>query len=194
MVGSSSLRRQALIRRMRPDLDVVHVPRQRADAAAQARRRRRRKARCWRNAGLRRLGLEAHHHRPDAARHLSAGAGAGRDLHREPDRRRARDASMLAADRPSADRAGAGLRAGLSRRARRLLPDADCRSCGDRRRQAVLLRPDPDARRHASRTRPRARAVPPMPPKSAARPARTCGRGPARSSSRDGTKWRVACW
>ena len=40
-VGSSSLRRQALIRRMRPDSRRRDVPRQRADAAAQARRRRR---------------------------------------------------------------------------------------------------------------------------------------------------------
>ncbi len=40
VVGTASLRRQALVKRLRPDLTVVTVPRQCGDAAAQARRRR----------------------------------------------------------------------------------------------------------------------------------------------------------
>ena len=38
-------------------------------------------------AGLKRLGLRARRHRPDAAGKISAGARTGRDLHRKPDRR-----------------------------------------------------------------------------------------------------------
>ena len=86
-VGSSSLRRQALILRMRPDLEGRDVSRQ---------CRRRGCASCdegvadgtiLAHAGLKRLGLAGCRHRPDAAGHISAGAGSGRDLHRKPDRR-----------------------------------------------------------------------------------------------------------
>ena len=47
MVGSSSLRRQALIRRLRPDLEVVLFRGNVADAAAQAGGGRWSTARCW---------------------------------------------------------------------------------------------------------------------------------------------------
>ena len=40
-----------------------------------------------RYAGLKRLGLQSIVDRPDAAGNIPAGAGAGRDLHREPHRR-----------------------------------------------------------------------------------------------------------
>ena len=59
VVGSASLRRQAQVRRLRPDLQGHAPARQRADAAGQARTRR---GRCdlLAMAGLRRLGLTDH--------------------------------------------------------------------------------------------------------------------------------------
>ena len=49
VVGTASLRRQALVQRLRPDLAGRAVARQCRDAAAQARRRARSTRRCWRS-------------------------------------------------------------------------------------------------------------------------------------------------
>ena len=146
-VGSSSLRRQALILRMRPDLKVVTF---RGNVQTRLRKLHEGVAdgTILALAGPEASRAAEHRHRPDAAGKIPARAGPGRDLHREPDRRQPRRGDARR-DQPRSDRAGACLRARLSRGARRFLPHADRRTCGGRWRQAVLQRPDPDARRQA---------------------------------------------
>ena len=170
-IGTASLRREALIRRARPDLAIgllrgnVPTRLQRVEEGAFD-------ATLLAAAGLQRLGLEAHiteylplERFPPAcgqgalAVECRAGDAATRDLLAAIDHRE----TALALD----------LRARLPRRARRLLPHADRRLCADRRRRAEL-------RRHRALRR-RARALfarmpagrPAMPPRSAAPPART---------------------
>ena len=86
VVGTSSLRRQAQVRRMRPDLQVVMLSRQCRYAAAQARGRRRRCDAAG-GGGIEPPRSRGPHHRADPARRHAAGGGAGRDRHREPLRR-----------------------------------------------------------------------------------------------------------
>ena len=87
-VGSSSLRRQALLLRMRPDLKVVLFR-----GNVQTRLRKLGDGEVdgtlLAYAGLKRLVARRRGHRPDAARRISAGSRPGRDLHRDAYRRRA---------------------------------------------------------------------------------------------------------
>ena len=101
-VGSSSLRRQALILRLRPDLKVVMF---RGNVETRLRKlgrgpRRRHHPGAGR-AEAARAGRRRHRHH--GAGRLPAGARTGRDLHREPGRRhQGRGAGR--GDRPPADR------------------------------------------------------------------------------------------
>jgi hydroxymethylbilane synthase len=97
-VGSSSLRRQALIRRMRPDINVITFRGSGRHAAAQAAGRPGRRD----AAGLCRPEAPRQgrcHHRHTRRRYLPAGTGAGRDLHRKPHRRRPHRRSACADQR-----------------------------------------------------------------------------------------------
>ena len=94
-VGSSSLRRQALLLRMRPDLKVVLFRgnvQTRLQKARRGRGRRHAARLCRAEAAV----AGRRRHRPDAARRISAGARPGRDLHRDAHRRRARSARFVA--------------------------------------------------------------------------------------------------
>ena len=137
-VGTASLRREALLRRARPDLRIEllrgNVPTRVAkvesgelDATLLA------------AAGLKRIGLEEQDHGAAAARTISAGLRAGDDRDRMPRGRRAHPRSPRG-DRPSRHVAGARLRARLPRGARRLLQDADRRLRPHRGGTAAALR------------------------------------------------------
>ena len=142
-LGSSSLRRQALILRMRPDLKVITF---RGNVQTRLRKLDEGIAdgTILALAGLKRLGLQSIVTDLMPLRNIPAGARAGRDLHRKPDRRPPNRGNARR-DQSCSDRPGARLRARLSRGARRFLPHADRRPCGGRWRQAVLQRSDPDA-------------------------------------------------
>ena len=130
-VGSSSLRRQALIRAHAAGPRRRAVSRQRADAAAQAGRRRGRRH-LLAYAGLKRLGLE--HVATDLMPLDEFPPAPGQGAIGIETRIGDRDVEAMLARRsmivPTA--AGAGLRARLSGRARWLLPHADRRPCHDR--------------------------------------------------------------
>ena len=161
------------------------VPRQCADPAAQARRGRGRRhaARlCRAEAARRSADVD---HRPDAARRISAGAGPGRDLHRDAHRRSARRRDLAPIHDAPTGR-GARLRARLPGGARRLLPHADRRLCDRSTATAVLFRPDPQARRARNACDRRATASAATPRRSAATPARRCAPRPGRASSKAG--------
>ena len=104
VVGTSSPRRQALVRRMRPDLRGRRSARQCRNAAAQARRRRGRRD----AAGARRAqAARPRRCRGDGvrARRIPAGGRAGRDRHRDArgrrqDARAARRRSTMPTPRP----------------------------------------------------------------------------------------------
>ena len=132
VVGTASLRRQALVKRLRPDLAVVPFRgnvetrlRKLDDGAVDAT--------LLALAGLKRLGLaEAATETLTADEFIPAvGQGIIAIEARENDAA-TRDAA--GGDRSCRQHDGAGRRARVPRRARRLLPHADRRPCGHRRR------------------------------------------------------------
>ena len=181
VVGTSSPRRQALIKRLRPDLVIVPLrgnveTRLRKIEAGEA------DATILAVAGLKRLGLLA------AATAMldideflpAAGQGAIGIETRADD---TKTNALVAQDRRCRHGDGAGRRARLPRRARRLVPLADRRSCAPERRHCSLPRPD----RHARRQRgaggfPRGPPAP-MPRRLARTPGGNLKAGPAPASS-----------
>ena len=144
-VGTASLRRQAMVKRQRPDLDDRAAARQCRDAAAQARRGRGRRD----LAGAR--GIEAA--RPGRRRDRSArrrmnfcrrSGRAPSASRRAPTMRATRE--LLAAINHADTVQRARRRARLSRRARRLVPHADRRprdDLGGRLRfRGMIVKPD----------------------------------------------------
>ena len=128
MVGTASLRRQALVRKLRPDLQVK-IFRGQVETRLRKLAEGEADATLLAYAGLKRLG------KPEVATEIldpedfPAGAGAGCDLHREPHRRCQRCRRAARAGQRSADLRRRHLRARLPRSARRLLPHADRRLC-----------------------------------------------------------------
>ena len=134
-VGTASLRRQALVKRLRPDLRVVPL---RGNVETRLRKLDEGEA----DATLLALaGLEAARPRRcrdrDARRRrIPAGGRAGRHRHRDARRRRADARPAGARSIMPTPSIALACRARVPRRARRLLPHADRRSCDDRRRHA----------------------------------------------------------
>ena len=145
VVGTSSLRRQAQVKHLRPDLDVVPMRgnvetrlRKLEDGVADAT--------LLACAGLKRLGLADRITAPvptDEMLPAVAQGAIGVEI-RVGDYR---DGRAAGADQRRADRACRHRRARLSRQARGLLPHADRRPCGARRRPFRLPGHDPHARR-----------------------------------------------
>ena len=136
VVGTASLRRQALVQRLRPDLAVVPL---RGNVETRLRKLDDGEvdATLLALAGLKRLGLADAATAVLSSRRVPAGGRAGRDRHRDARRRRqdTRDCSPRSTMPRRATRAGGRTR--LPRRARRLLPHADRRPCHHRGRPAA---------------------------------------------------------
>ena len=136
VVGTASLRRQALVKRLRPDLAIVPLrgnveTRLRKLEAGDA------DATLLALAGLKRLGLPRGD-RDLRDRRISAGGRPRRDRHRNPHRRRPNPRAGRR-HRRCRHRNRARRRARLPRRARRLVPHADRRPCAGRRRHACAF-------------------------------------------------------
>ena len=159
VVGTASLRRQALVKRLRPDLAIVPLrgnveTRLRKIEAGEA------DATLLAVAGLKRLGLLAAATALLDIDEFPPGGRPGRDRHRDP-RRRRQDPRAGRRDRRCRHRDRARRRARLSRRARRLLPHADRRPCARQRRHRPLSRHHRQDRTAARPSRFRARAAAP---------------------------------
>ena len=159
VVGTASLRRQAMVKRLRPDLSVVPL---RGNVETRLRKLEAGEvdATLLALAGLKRLGLADKATALLDVEDVPARGRAGRD-------RRSRRARTMTRARASCWRRsiiadtsdGARCRARVPGRARRLVPHADRRACGARRRRDPLSRHDPAARRQREPSRPAAPAA-----------------------------------
>ena len=169
VVGTASLRRQAMVKRLRPDLRVVAL---RGNVETRLRKLDEgvADATMLALAGLKRLGLEsAAASILDVDEFLPAvGQGAIAIETRADDRD---DARAARADQRCRHRDRAPGRARLPRRARRLVPHADRRPRDDRRRPRAHARHDHQAGRQPVPSRRRARAPSRTRPRSAPTPA-----------------------
>ena len=145
VVGTASLRRQALVKRLRPDVTTV-VLRGNVETRLRKLEAGEVDATLLALAGLKRLGLA------DQATALldeqdflpAVGQGAITIEARVDD---ARTRALLDEDRSCGHLDGTGVRARVSRGARRLVPHADCRACNAGRRCHRVSRHDPAAGR-----------------------------------------------
>ena len=132
VVGTASLRRQAMVKRLRPDVSTV-VLRGNVETRLRKLEAGEVDATLLALAGLKRLGLADKATALLDARGVPAGGRAGRGDDRGA-RRRCAHARAAGEDRSCRHQRGARLRARVPRRARRLVPHADRRACGARRR------------------------------------------------------------
>ena len=169
-VGTASLRRQAMVKRLRPDLAIVPLRgnvetrlRKLDDGEADAT--------LLALAGLKRLGLaDAATAMLDVDEFLPAVGQGAIGIETRADDARTRE--LLAAINHADTFSALAGRARLPRRARRLVPHADRRPCDDRGRTAAVSRHDREARRQRSvRGDARGRRAA-MPKSSAPMPAR----------------------
>ena len=147
-VGTASLRRQALVKRMRPDLTIVPL---RGNVETRLRKLDEgvADATLLALAGLKRLGLaDAATAVLDVDEFLPAVGQGAIGIETRADDARTRE--LLAAINHADTVQRAGRRARLPRRARRLVPHADRRPCHDLGRTAALSRHDREARRQRS--------------------------------------------
>ena len=135
VVGTASLRRQALVKRLRPDLEVVNF---RGNVETRLRKLDAGEvdATLLALAGLKRLGPRRRRHRDSVDRRIPARGRAGHHRARGARRRRAHARAARRRQR-SRRRHGARLRARLPGGARRLLPHADRRLRHRARRRAA---------------------------------------------------------
>ena len=131
-VGTASLRRQAQVKRLRPDLEVENLRgnvetrlRKLDDGVVDAT--------LLALAGLKRLGLADVGDRIARRRRIPAGGRAGRHRHRDTHRTMTRHARRSPPIDHREHQHRAVLRTRVPCRARRLLPHADCRACHDLR-------------------------------------------------------------
>ena len=161
-LGTASLRRQAQVKRLRPDLDVGLL-RGNVETRLGKAERGEIDATLLAYAGLKRLGPRASRDRAAGDRRIPAGRRAGRDRRSPRAPRRWRRADGAGADPRRGDGRGARLRARVPRGARRLLQDADRRPCAARGRTrcgfaARSIAPTaPRRSRSSARARPRMR-------------------------------------
>ena len=176
VVGTASLRRQALVKRLRPDLAIVPLRGNVETRLAQDRGRRSR-----RDAARRRRLEAARPARRGGGiarrRRIFAGGGPGRDRHRDPRRRRS-DPRAGRQDRRRRHRDRGDRRARVSRRARRLLPHADRRPRADQQRRPSISAASSSSPTAARRSR--------FCAKAAARRPRSWAPTPAANSKRRG--------
>ena len=145
VVGTASLRRQAMVKRLRPDVSTV-VLRGNVETRLRKLEAGEVDATLLALAGLKRLGLADKATALLDAQEFLPGGRAGRDHHRGA-RRRCAHARAAGEDRSCRHLDGARVRARVPRRARRLVPHADRRACGARRRCDLVSRHDPAAGR-----------------------------------------------
>ena len=157
-VGTASLRRQALVKRLRPDLRSCRCAATSRRGCASSTRARPTRP-CSRSPGLKRLGLaDARDRGARASTNSCRRSGRARSASRRAQTMRA-TRELLAAINHADTFSALACRARLPRRARRLLPHADRRPCDGRGRTAAVSRPDREARRQREHSRSRARAT-----------------------------------
>ncbi len=147
-VGTASLRRQAMVKRKRPDLTIVPL---RGNVETRLRKLDEgvADATLLALAGLKRLGLaDAATAVLDVNEFLPAVGQGAIGIETRADDARTRE--LAGGDQSRRHLQRAGRRARLSRRARRLVPHADRRPCDDLWRTASLSRHDREARRQRS--------------------------------------------